>query len=333
MLGGRPAVAGPPPLAPAGESVPIFFVVGRGKSGTSWLMNLLDEHPQVLCRGEGRFFGPRHRMGAAKSRSLESALYESEGLREWASRSGWTRRRDYEATAGAWTALLVRATMGGALAAAEAEIVGDKSPLYGPGVVSRIGELLPEARVIHIIRDGRDVAVSSVHHRWNELGAGAEVASGRRAELETRDAYRSDPGAFIAAGRSIFGADGPGEFARTWAELTVAAAAEGRELGTDRYAEVRYEQLLASGAEELVRLFGFLGVETSAEQARRCLGAQSFERASGGRPAGVEDSAAFLRSGVAGDWRRVFTAEDRERFKRSGGEALIALGYEPDRDW
>src|SRR5918993_1496526 len=32
---------------------PIFFVVGRSRSGTNWLMRTLDSHPKVLCRGEG----------------------------------------------------------------------------------------------------------------------------------------------------------------------------------------------------------------------------------------------------------------------------------------
>ncbi len=312
---------------------PIFFVVGHAKSGTSWLMNLLDAHPAILCRGEGRFLGTRHSIGAAKARSLEHALIESEGLRDWASRSAWTRRHEYEPTARAWTAVLARAIMGDALAASEAKIVGDKSPLNGPGIVAGIGELLPEARIIHIIRDGRDVAVSAVHHRWNTLGADAAVAPGNQAELEIRDAYRSDPAAFIGGGLTIFGPDGPEHLAEGWAELTGAALSEGRHLDPTRYTEVRYEDLLASGVEELVRLCRFLGAETSVEQAERCVEANSFQRITGGRPAGVEDSAAFLRSGLAGDWQRVFTANDRELFKRAGGSTLVALGYERDADW
>ena len=30
--------------------------MGSGKSGTTWLLRLLDAHPEVLCRGEGRLF-------------------------------------------------------------------------------------------------------------------------------------------------------------------------------------------------------------------------------------------------------------------------------------
>src|ERR671913_1267139 len=39
-----------------GSNTPVFFVTGVGKSGTSWLMRTLDGHPDILCKGEGRFF-------------------------------------------------------------------------------------------------------------------------------------------------------------------------------------------------------------------------------------------------------------------------------------
>src|SRR5215211_2387744 len=37
------------------DDVPIFFVVGSPKSGTTWLMGMLNQHPEVLCQGEGWF--------------------------------------------------------------------------------------------------------------------------------------------------------------------------------------------------------------------------------------------------------------------------------------
>jgi len=42
---------------PSQESMPIFFVLGVGKSGTTWLQRMLDQHPEILCKGEGWFFG------------------------------------------------------------------------------------------------------------------------------------------------------------------------------------------------------------------------------------------------------------------------------------
>ena len=47
------------------------------------------------------------------------------------------------------------------------KIVGDKSPFTTPGVVGEISSICPGCEGLHIVRDGRDVVVSSVHHQWN----------------------------------------------------------------------------------------------------------------------------------------------------------------------
>src|SRR4051794_8577553 len=39
-----------------GRGIPVFFIVGRGRSGTTWLRSILNSHPEILCWGEGRFF-------------------------------------------------------------------------------------------------------------------------------------------------------------------------------------------------------------------------------------------------------------------------------------
>jgi len=39
----------------------LFFVLGLPKSGTTWLQHLLNSHPNVSCRGEGKF----HRFAEA----------------------------------------------------------------------------------------------------------------------------------------------------------------------------------------------------------------------------------------------------------------------------
>jgi len=41
----------------AGRNFPVFFIVGFAKSGTSWVARILDAHPEILCKGEGIFFG------------------------------------------------------------------------------------------------------------------------------------------------------------------------------------------------------------------------------------------------------------------------------------
>lgn len=58
-----------------------------------------------------------------------------------------------------------------------------------------------------------------------------------------------------------------------------------------------------------------------------------FEKMSGGRQPGQEDSTSHFRKGTAGDWRNHFTAEHIAFFKRHYNALLLKLGYESDADW
>src|SRR5918997_2976388 len=53
---------------PGFANTPAFFVVGYQKSGTTWLMRMLDSHPEILCKGEGRPFGRDFRQEHLKQR-------------------------------------------------------------------------------------------------------------------------------------------------------------------------------------------------------------------------------------------------------------------------
>jgi hypothetical protein len=111
------------------------------------------------------------------------------------------------------------------------------------------------------------------------------------------------------------------------------AQEDGPRLFGDRYLEVRYEDLQADAVREARAVFAFLGADAGEEVARRCTERVSFERWTRGRERGQEDSAAFLRKGVAGDWRNVFTPRDKEIFKQMSGDLLVELGYEEDGRW
>jgi hypothetical protein len=39
------------------------------------------------------------------------------------------------------------------------------------------------------------------------------------------------------------------------------------------------------------------------------------------------------RKGIAGDWKNVFTEQNKQDFKAAAGELLIELGYEEDDNW
>ena len=325
------------PLPAAPKEEPVFFLVGVGKSGTSWLMHSLDEHPQVLCKGEGRFFGETT-PGRIEGRSLIESLLGSPELAGWAYRSVWTRTGSFpeqvERIAGAGVERLIRERT-----EAEGKLIGgDKTPLYGDAdVVAQIARACPTARAIHIVRDGRDVAVSALHHIWNradQRGRGMPVDSAAK-----RDRYRS--GTFDnSLGESIFPEGYLENSALGWATVTAKALEQGRRMLGDRYLTVHYERMLEDPEAELSRALRFLGADAGPAVVRRCVDASSFERMSGrearrgrSRTRGEEDPSSFFRKGVAGDWANVFTAADRQTYKAVAGALLVDLGYEPDMDW
>lgn len=304
---------------------PTFFLIGRSKSGTSWLMRLFNSHPEILCRGEGKFFGKD------TSNSLQGALSRSKEFKRWLRHNPWTLR-DEDPDLDDILANTINYLMREKLRKTNKKIVGDKSPFTGPGVVGEIATIRPDAKVVHIVRDGRDVAVSSVHHQWNN----ATDQGGRRKlsseKVAKREAYRKDPEAFGASGESIFAEEHVAEIAGSWNKSVSGVMDDAKLLG-DNYFQVRYEDLLAEPAGEVRRLLQFLEVDSGENVVRECIEAASFEQLSGGRTQGEEDSSSFYRKGVAGDWKNHFTERDKRAFKEEAGELLIQLGYENDLGW
>jgi Sulfotransferase domain len=245
----------------------------------------------------------------------------------------WTRDGDPEQHLAELTALATRHFLATWVSEEGARIVGDKTPLTAPDVIEEVARMVPEAKVIHIIRDGRDVAVSSIHHIWNHAADEGGIHTLSAEERALRDQYRKDPEGFRREGRSIFIGNRLRSTAKNWATMTARARADGRRLLGDGYIEVRYEDLLADPEREVERVLAFLGASTSRAAVSTCVKAASFERGTRGRRAGEEDSTAFLRKGVAGDWRGVFGESDRQVFKEQAGDLLIELGYEQGPDW
>ena len=320
-------------------SVPVFFIVGHQKSGTTWLMEMLDSHPEILCKGEGRPFGKTFRQENLKQRrvghpptSLYNAIASSEDLRNWIERSVWSKHDDAEEHLANLTRLGIEYFLTRRLLETGKRLVGDKTVLLGPEIVEEISEIYPEARVIHIIRDGRDVVVSTMHHRWNQAEDQGGTVRLTPDQLAKREAYRKNPRALLESGEGIFPAGWLRGNAAMWKTRVSRAAQDGPALLGANYKEVRYENLLKSPGEEAGRLFEFLGVDASEQTVQRCVRAASFETLSGGRSRGQE-AASFFRKGIAGDWKNAFTEQDKRDFKAVAGDLLIELGYERDSDW
>ena len=313
---------------PAGET-PVFFVTGLGKSGTRWLTKILDAHPEVVCRGEGRFFSAGWRRndldpaedGHALVSSLYHALTHSDLLRLWVERSVWTRDGDPDEHMDALMRLATEHFLLEGLAGTGKRLVGDKSPLFDAEFVREVSAVFPGAKVIHIIRDGRDRTVSSMHRMWRRAGQGY--------------AHRMTPEELARGeeGGGMFTEERLRQAARNWSHLVGRTVEEGPVLLGPGYAEVRYEDLLERPHTEVGRLLGFLGASTDEKTVEHCVSSASFEKLSKGRQPGEEDPSSFYRKGIAGDWRNHFTERDKRIFKEEAGDLLVRLGYEKDLGW
>jgi Sulfotransferase domain len=323
-----------------GSNIPVFFVTGLGKSGTSWLMRTLDSHPEILCKGEGRFFAADWRRAnfdpegtQALASSLYYALLHSEYLRLWVERSVWAREGEAARHLDNLTRLATEHFLARRLGESNKKLVGDKSPLLDADFIQEVSRIYPEAKVIHIIRDGRDQAVSMLHHVWNRSTDQGGVQTLKPGEFERREIYRKDPQRLLQSGEGMFTEERLRGAARSWNERVGKTAEHGPVLLGPNYTEVRYEDLLERPHEEVARLAGFLGADNREKAVRQAVDSASFEKLSKGRERGQEDTSSFFRKGVAGDWANYFTERDKEIYKEEAGDLLIRLGYERDLDW
>jgi len=318
-------------VSPGGYDT-VFFIAGEMRSGTSWLRRTLSAHPEVACGHEGSFFGrdydheeiPVYRGPVS---SLTRALSVSDELRAWHGLP-WNRWSDgYEEDLRNLARLSVDYFLAKEVARTGKKVVGDKSPQH-TGCLDEIYEIYPDARIVHIVRDGRDVAVSAVHHWWrlakDQPGGVFELTP---EELEIRDAYLKDREGFLASGRSIFTEERLSQLARRWSHRVGKARRDGTSLYGDSYLEIRYEDLLGDTPDTLQRVLELLRVRRDDGAVERCIRAGSFERVSSRLP-GEEDSGSFFRKGVAGDWRGVFTERDRGVYEGLAGDRLSEMGYE-----
>lgn len=310
-----------------------FFIVGHGRSGTTWLERTLNTHPEVLCLGPGMFFGRSlHSLGGR--RVLYEIMSDSEGLKAWHDfdENLWTKPEEFDKD----VAQIVRASMDALmrrrLTDSGKRILGDRTP-HHISFLHEIRALYPNAKIIHAIRDGRDVAISGMHAFWHaseDRGGPVKLSS---EEVEIRDAYLSDREAFLAEGRSIFTEDRIRQRASGWNLHVNRGREKGRELFGNNYSELFYESHLEQPHETLRKLFGLLEANTNSEVLDGVVEANRFEKLSQGRTRGQESSDTFFRKGISGDWKGVFTERDKEVFKEEAGDLLIELGYEEDLSW
>lgn len=153
----KQGLAAPPHASPP----PIPFIVGSGRCGTTLLRMMLDAHPVLAIPPETHFIPTLANAFSDPSKGLDDFLNVLSSYHTW-SDFGIDVDALGDAIRPAGPFDLTRALRTFYRLYAEKfgkSRWGDKTPMYfaSMGAVQRV---LPEARFIHVIRDGRDVALS-----------------------------------------------------------------------------------------------------------------------------------------------------------------------------
>lgn len=194
--------------------------------------------------------------------------------------------------------------------------------------VGFVDAVLPEARFVCIVRDGRDV-VASAMDRWTAsldlrylarkarfvpLGDlpyyGLRYLGARIHRLRPREQRVGSWGPRFVGMRELLADTTLSEVcAYQWRRCVDAADEQLRTIDSARVHRLRYEDLVASPAEETRRLEEFLGVPPS------------------GASAGPKVSSTSV-----GRWRTALSPSDQDLVGAITGDSLFAHGYEPHRD-
>ncbi len=155
-----------------------------------------------------------------------------------------------------------------------------------------IKKLIPDALVIHIIRDGRDVALSLARLKYV-----------RPFPWEERQSL-------ISAG--VY-----------WEWIVEHGRKYGRLLGPE-YLEVHFEDLIASPQETLNKIGGFIDQELDYDRIRQV----AYGSVSNPNTSFKAESPGTGFSPV-GRWKKGFSPDELSRFETMLGKTLNELGYEP----
>ena len=277
----------------------VFFIVGAQKSGTTWLQKSLNSIDGIHCLGEGHFID-KLLMPMAQTRHEYNQMMQVVHQRVYEGKGFYGPIPDQEFL-GLMRTWILNIMVRNAKAPQNAILaLGDKTPANSFHIPT-LKQLFPRSRFIHLLRDGRDVAVSAFRHRERILSESGQTGAD-------------------------FDAEAP-QLLSKWAGFT-RAVRKAETAGIPVHT-VRYEAMLENGVESLRGCVNHLLPENSIsdEQLQAAVEANSFQSLSGGREPGRIDNTAFIRRGQAGSWRDELPEGAQERFVPEDRELLESLGY------
>ena len=204
------------------------FFIGAARSGTTLLRTMVDAHPDIAIPPESWFITElASRRGDYETGAdfdverFAADLLAHDRFVRWGFEAGDLTAALYEAAPREYPSA-IRSVFSCWAARQGKSRYGDKTPGYATEL-ALLAALFPEACIVHLVRDGRDVALS-----YSETFGTSQVNA-----------------------------------IRVWRSRVRAAREAGRALGVDRYREVRYEDLLVDPNSTLRDVCSFIGIPFS----------------------------------------------------------------------
>ena len=269
-------------------TAPPVIVIGVSRSGTTLLKEMLNAHSDVAIPTESYFIPQlwdRHKR-RLDVEALLADLGRIARVREWGVTPADVRERLPDAPS---FSDVVQAVYRAYAEARGKSRFGDKTPLYMQHL-DLLDRVFPGAQYVHLVRDGRNAALSFVSMR-------------RRPRFNW-----SRP-------------RGLADFACAWRLEVTAARRFGRTTAAGRYLELRYEDLVAHPEPRLRNVCVFLGL--GFEAAMLDYHAAVDPSTLLDHPRLSERPTADVRR-----WRDEMRARDAEVFEAIAGDVLSTFGYE-----
>lgn len=252
------------------------FVVGAPRSGTTFLGASLGAVPGVSYHFEPRL-----------TKSLIRLVYSGQ----------WSDRRAQRVFRTSYSSLLLVAGDGG-------RRFVDKTP-ENSFIIPFLADTFPDSVFVHIIRDGRDVAVSHAEKPW--LSAAA-ADSGQRGRGGAK--WGPAPRFWVEAERgaefsSVTDLD---RTAWAWRRFTQSAIDNLDRLERSRWITIRYEDLVADPVSAAGRLSTLMTLQRSAQ-------------------ASLAEALALAKPTSVGRWRSRLDDQEQAAVEAQCGPLLHRLGY------
>jgi len=268
-----------------------FLITAIPKSGTTWVQRVCRAHPQMHCRAEDHFT-----KFWSNINELVKQYNDLADLRD--------QQRDRQG--------IESLTQNDSLKLfyAMISITLDKAPgqLDWSGIkdlsLSAKGFLRmhPDSRVVNVIRDPRDIAISA----W---------AHGRRISTAPRNYPESISDEFLMS------------TACHW-QTQLRLAETVRTESPDRSFDIRYEDLALDFSSAVGELLAFFEVARDPPTIEALRLETDFTRLSGGRAPGETDASSYFRKGLVGDWQTTLSKAQIALVNKVCGAELQAQGYE-----